>query len=74
MDLTQNLKTLIDGLQLLELTESDILAVCLMLETEDKVIKMLLWFKTLNEIPSKKHVLNKARELCLEGCEYVVNL
>jgi hypothetical protein len=69
MDLTQNLKTLIDGLQLLELTESEILAVCLMLETEDKVIKMLLWFKTLKEKPSKKQVLNKARDLCMEDCE-----
>lgn len=69
MDLTQNLKTLIDGLQLLELSESEILAVCLMLETEDKVIKMLLWFKTLKKKPSKKQVLNKARGLCIEDCE-----
>ena len=69
MDLTKNLKTLIDGLQLLELTESEILAVCLMLETEEKVIKMLLWFKTLKKKPSKKHVLIKARDLCMEDCE-----
>ena len=69
MDLTQNLKTLIDGLQLLDLTESDILAVCLMLETEEKVIKMLKWFKSLNNQPCKKQVLNKARDICMEECE-----
>ena len=69
MDLTQNLKTLIDGLQLLDLTETDILAVCLMLENEEKVIKMLLWFKTLKKKPSKKQVLNKARDICMEECE-----
>ena len=69
MDFTQNLKTLIDGLQLLDLTESDILAVCLMLENEEKVIKMLLWFKTLKKKPSKKKVLNKARDICMEECE-----
>ena len=69
MDLTQNLKTLIDGLQLLDLTETDILAVCLMLENEEKVIKMLLWFKTLKKKPSKKQVLKKARDICMEECE-----
>ena len=52
------------------MTESDILAVCLMLEIEEKVIKMLLWFKKLKKKPSKKQVLNKARGLCMEVCEW----
>ena len=54
------------GLQLLGLTESEILAVCLMLETEEKVIKMLLWFKTLKKKPRKKQVFNKARDFYIE--------
>ena len=39
------------------------------MENEEKVIKMLLWFKTLKKKPSKKQVLNKARDICVEECE-----
>lgn len=65
MKIMKNMKTLIDGLMLLDLTESDVLAVCYMLDTEEKVIDMLLWFKSIIYKPSKKEVLNQARDICI---------
>ena len=66
MEISKNMKTLFEGLMLLDLTETDLLAISYMLDSEVKIIKMLKWFKIIKFKPNKKQVLNKARDIALE--------
>lgn len=66
MAVSDTSKLLIEWLNCLDMDFDDKRAILIMLDTEEKEIKMLKWFLD-NRNPTKKQILNKARDLCLEG-------
>ena len=66
MELSEEQKCLIGGLELLKIEKDNIIMVCLMLRSEQHVMEMLEWMAQQLEqdkFPSQPEVMDKAQEI-----------
>lgn len=65
MSVTDTTILLIKWLHHFDIDIEDKKAILLMLETEEKELKMLEWFLEIKN-PTQRQILNQAREICID--------